>query len=82
VFLSHGAGEGQTRLSRGLFGLATHPTERHLLAAATELLRLSQARGHLCARKVLIHEVVHHGLSPVLFSVLIGHGCFRWSDAD
>jgi hypothetical protein len=80
VFLSDSAGEGQTRLSRGLLGLATQPTGRHLLATATELLRLSQARGHVCAREVLVHEV-HHDLSPVLFSVLVGHGCLRWSDA-
>jgi len=59
---SDGAGQGQTRLPLGLLGLAAQPPRRRLLAATTELLRLSQARGHLCPREVFVHEVVHHDL--------------------
>jgi hypothetical protein len=64
--LSDGAGQGQTRLPRGLLGLAAQTPGRRLLATATQLLRLSQARGHLCAREVFVHEVVHHELVSVL----------------
>src|SRR5262249_60887389 len=41
------AGQGQTRLPRGLLGLAAQPPGCRRLAAPTQLLRLSQARGHL-----------------------------------
>ena len=51
------AGEGETRLLRCLLGLAAEPTGTGQLVAAPQLLRLSQARGHLRARQVLVHEI-------------------------
>ena len=55
--LLESAGEGETRLLRCLLGLAAEPTGAGHLVAAPQLLRLSQARGHLCARQVLVHEI-------------------------
>jgi hypothetical protein len=66
---SVGAGQGQTRLPRGLLGLAAQPTSGRVLATTSELLRLSQARGHLCAREIFVHQVVHHQLVSVLVRV-------------
>ena len=57
------AGEGETRLLRGLLGLAAHTTGQGQLVATSQLLRLSQARGHLRACEFFMHEI--HVVSSV-----------------
>src|SRR5690349_24236611 len=51
------ASEGETRLLRGLLGLAAHTTGQGHLVAAPQFLRLSQARGHLRACEFFMHEI-------------------------
>ena len=55
--LLESAGEGETRLLRCLLSLAAETAGTGQLVAAPKLLRLSQARGHLRAREVFIHEI-------------------------
>ena len=69
---SVGAGQGQTRLPRGLLGLAAQTPGRRLLAAATQLLRLSQARGKLCAEAGYVVRDVAIGDEIDLFFDLRG----------
>ena len=45
------AGEGEASLLRCLLGLAAQAAGAGQLVAAPRLLRLSQARGHLCPRQ-------------------------------
>ncbi|CUR60435.1 hypothetical protein NOCA1210106 [metagenome] len=56
------ASEGETRLLRGLLGLAAHATGHGQVVTASQFMRLSQARGHLRACEFFIHEI-HVGAS-------------------
>ena len=49
---SQRASEGETRLLRGLLGLAAESAGQEQLVPLSPVVRLSQARGHLCARKL------------------------------
>jgi hypothetical protein len=49
---SQRASEGETRLLRGLLGLAAESAGEEQLVPLPPVVRLSQARGHLCARKL------------------------------
>ena len=49
--VSQRASEGETRLLRGLLGLAAESASQEQLVPLTPVMRLSQARGHLCARE-------------------------------
>jgi len=49
---SQRASEGETRLLRGLLGLAAESASEEQLVPLPPVVRLSQARGHLCARKL------------------------------
>jgi hypothetical protein len=51
------AGEGESSLLRGPLGLAAEPASTGQLVTLPKLLRLSQARGHLCAGQIFIHEI-------------------------
>jgi hypothetical protein len=70
VRFSEGSSERESRLLRGLLSLAAEATSESHLVAAPQLLRLSQARAHLCAGQFFIHEI-HLG-APVLVGL---HGC-------
>jgi len=56
------ASKSETRLLCGFLDLAAEPTRQDQLVAPTPLLRLSQARGHLRACQVFMHEI-HVGTS-------------------
>ncbi|MDZ5662690.1 hypothetical protein HN031_13195 [Nocardioides sp. zg-1308] len=57
VLCSDRASEGETRLLRGLLGLAAQPTGHGQVVAASQFVRLSQARGHLRACEFFMHEI-------------------------
>src|ERR671912_235151 len=59
---SDGASEGETRQLCCLLSLAAESTGHGQLVATTQLLRLSQARGHLGPREGFVHGV--HGGTP------------------
>jgi hypothetical protein len=70
-------GEGETRLLRSLLGLAAHPTGQGHLVATPQLVRLSQARGHLRACEFFMHEIhvvpsISVGLHRWLFLYFLG----------
>jgi hypothetical protein len=50
---SQRASEGETRLLRGLLGLAAESASEDQLVALSPVVRLSQARGHLSPREFL-----------------------------
>jgi hypothetical protein len=52
VSRSQRASEGETRLLRGLLGPAAESASEEQLVPLPPVVRLSQARGHLCARKL------------------------------
>jgi hypothetical protein len=56
--------ECESRLLGGLLGLAAQATGEGHLVATPQLVRLSQARVHLCACEIFMHEI-HLG-APVL----------------
>jgi hypothetical protein len=62
-------GERESRLVSRLLGLAAQATGEGQLVASPQLLRLSQARAHLCACEIFVHEI--HLSAPVLVG---GHG--------
>jgi len=57
------AGQRQSRLLGCAVGTAGEPPAKRELVPTSHLARLSQARGHLCASEVFVHEV--HGSVPV-----------------
>ncbi len=61
--VSQRASEGETRLLRGLLGPAAESASEEQLVPLTPVMRLSQARGHLCAREFFLHEI--HGCTSV-----------------
>jgi hypothetical protein len=65
--VSEGAGKRESRLLCGPLSPAAESTGESHLVASPQLLRLSQARAHLCAGQVFIHEI--HLRAPVL----VGH---------
>jgi hypothetical protein len=64
VVRSQRASERESRLLGGLLGLAAQATGEDHLVATPQLVRLSQARVHLCACEFFVHEI--HGGAPVL----------------
>jgi hypothetical protein len=57
------ASEGEARLLRSQLSLAAEAACSGQLVALSQLLRLSQARGHLCAGQAFVHEI--HGVTSV-----------------
>ena len=68
-------GQGQAGLEGRLLSPTARATATDELASTPQLLRLSQALGHLGSGQVLVHEI--HVLAPVLVKVHGGQFCFR-----
>lgn len=60
---SEHAGNGETRLPSRTLSATGKAPRGHELVPTSHLLRLSQARGHMCPRQVFVHEI--HLLAPV-----------------
>jgi hypothetical protein len=65
-----GASERESRLLCGPLSLAAESTGESHLVAPPQLLRLSQARVHLRAGQVFLHEI--HLSAPVLVGLHVG----------
>jgi hypothetical protein len=65
--VSERAGQGEARLLGGALGSAGQPAVQGQLVSTSQVVRLSQALGHLCAGQVFMHEL--HLVAPVLVSV-------------
>lgn len=63
--VSQGASESESRLLRGLLGLAAEPAGQEQLVPLTPRSRLSQARGHLRPREFFVHEIHVSASVPV-----------------
>jgi len=69
---SERASECETRLLCSALGTTGEPSGHRELAPASQFLRLSQARGHLCAGQVFIHKV--HLRAPIRVRVHVRLG--------
>jgi hypothetical protein len=72
---SERASQGEACLTGSTLGLAGQPALHCQLVTASQFVRLSQARGHLCTCQIFVHEL--HLVAPVLVSVHGGEG-FRF----